>query len=428
MITQFYIKNFRSIVNLELDFSYGEGKAPNGYQKDSRLPFLEATAQGQRSKPTRAVSVMAFYGQNAGGKSTIIAALDTLVGIIREGIAGKYHPNRLHPELPDATTFELEWITGQRDAGYYLYRYSITYNALSIISEKLTLGDTVLFLANHGYLKKENLSTEQSLVYTPEKLNEIFTSLCTDAKGMQVKPALCAINQQFPGLNSWLSLARNSIQVIHVFTNASLLPSVLSSANLDRTFFDNVDFEKVVKTIRRMDIDIERMYTRREFLNVQNPLTQIIEKKELAQIYVDHRTTDGQIESFRIHEESQGTQILLMLLCVLEKITCEHSTLVFDELDNALHPLLLREIVNRFTHKEHNRLNSQLIFTAHNTDLLDGQRLRSSEVGIVSKTRSRGTQVERLCDLNGVRNVDNFRKDYLNGEYAGIPFIASTCP
>ncbi len=428
MIIQFNIKNFRSIVNLELDFSYGEGKAPNGYQKESRLPFLEAAVQGQRSKSARAVPVLAFYGQNAGGKSTIIAALDTLVGIIREGIAGKYHPNRLHTELPDATTFELEWITGQRDAGYYLYRYSITYNAQSIISEKLTLGDTVLFLANHGYLQKENLSTEQSPVYTSEKIKEIFTSLCTDAKGMQVKPALSAIHQQFPGLNSMLGLANTSIQTIYVFTYSSLLPSILSSANLDRTFFDNVDFEKVVKTIRRMDIDVERIYVRYESLNIVNPMTQRIEKKELPQLYVEHRTTDGRIESFRIHEESQGTQILLILLCVLEKITCEHSTLVFDELDNALHPLLLREIVNRFTHKEHNRLNSQLTFTAHNTDLLDGQRLRSSEVGIVSKTRSRGTQVERLCDLNGVRNVDNFRKDYLSGEYAGIPFIASTCP
>ncbi len=66
--------------------------------------------------------------------------------------------------------------------------------------------------------------------------------------------------------------------------------------------------------------------------------------------------------------------------------------------------------------------NTQLPFSAHNTDLLDRELLRVSEVGIVNKNLKHGSTLKRLCDFNGVRNATNFRKQYLEGRFAGIPF------
>ena len=42
MLSSFYIQNFRSILDLKMNFSYDEGKAPNGYKDNEIMPFIEA--------------------------------------------------------------------------------------------------------------------------------------------------------------------------------------------------------------------------------------------------------------------------------------------------------------------------------------------------------------------------------------------------
>ena len=56
---------------------------------------------------------------------------------------------------------------------------------------------------------------------------------------------------------------------------------------------------------------------------------------------------------------------------------------------------------------------AQLILTAHNAELLEATNLRTSQVAIVTKTSKQGTLARRLCDFDGVRNVQNFRKTFL---------------
>jgi AAA15 family ATPase/GTPase len=88
----------------------------------------------------------------------------------------------------------------------------------------------------------------------------------------------------------------------------------------------------------------------------------------------------------------------------------------------------MREIVMMFKMRRHNPNGAQLIVTTHNTDLLDDSMLRLSEIALVRKTKANGTLVQRLVDAkkNGaeIRNVTNFRKQYLAGFYSGIPHPA----
>ena len=62
------------------------------------------------------------------------------------------------------------------------------------------------------------------------------------------------------------------------------------------------------------------------------------------------------------------------------------------------------------------------MFTLHDPTLLDEDMMRVSEIAIVNKTLKEGTTCRRLCDYDGVRNVVNFRRQYLSGAYSGIPF------
>lgn len=79
MLSSFFVQNFRSILELKLDFSYGEWKAPNGYQEQEIMPFIEA------GNKQRLVPCAAFFGANASGKSNLLKALGALKQLINQG-------------------------------------------------------------------------------------------------------------------------------------------------------------------------------------------------------------------------------------------------------------------------------------------------------------------------------------------------------
>ena len=88
----------------------------------------------------------------------------------------------------------------------------------------------------------------------------------------------------------------------------------------------------------------------------------------------------------------------------------------------------MREIVMLFKKRRHNPKGAQLIVTTHNTDILDDSILRLSEIALVRKTTANGTLIRRLVDAKkdgeDIRNVTNFRKQYLAGFYSAIPHPA----
>jgi AAA15 family ATPase/GTPase len=81
-----------------------------------------------------------------------------------------------------------------------------------------------------------------------------------------------------------------------------------------------------------------------------------------------------------------------------------------------------------FKDKRYNIKGAQLVFTTHNTDILDDAVLRVSEVAITRKTIQTGTLIRRIVEFKDdgldVRNVTNFRKQYLKGFYSGVPHPA----
>ena len=83
-------------------------------------------------------------------------------------------------------------------------------------------------------------------------------------------------------------------------------------------------------------------------------------------------------------------------------------------------------LVKLFKLKQHNPHRAQLVFTAHDPSLMEDVLLRLGEIGIVNNGLSTGTTLRRLIDMkkNGmvIRNVHNFRKQYMEGFFTGIPY------
>jgi len=124
---------------------------------------------------------------------------------------------------------------------------------------------------------------------------------------------------------------------------------------------------------------------------------------------------------FELGEESQGTQKLFALAGPLLDIVNRGLVLVIDELDRSLHPLLVRQIVEAFQSRSAN--GAQLIFSTHDTSLLDGNLLRRDQIWFAEKDAEQSSKLVALSEFSP-RKSEALEKGYLSGRYGGIPILS----
>lgn len=425
MLVYFRIRNFKSVVDTTIDMRYGEGKAPNGYRNMKTIPFISRDVSGL--PPVRLSPVMAIYGQNAGGKTTIVEAFQVLRFFLYDGQL-KYYPNKLHPELRK-TTFEIACIHDQE-----LFTYYLTYNQSGILSELLRTQTQTLFSIDHesGIYDFKRIGTEN---YPEKRLYDILLTECSKNKSVQFCTFLGKIAKNYPGLNAGVSDAYTQlVYCISSPLNNAFHPrfAIQYLAEEKERHSDEKAFQEIVEYLKYLDIDISKMEIQweEEPLEIEPDYEQSDDEvndtpywsRDEFRIKSYHKDTKGELVALDFKEESRGTQVLFGLLGVILRKLHTGGTLIIDEMDRSLHPLLLIALISFFSSKEYNINGAQLILTAHNTELLESGNLRTSQVAIVSKTKQGGTVARRLCDFEGVRNVKNFRKAYLEGSFSGIPF------
>ena len=127
--------------------------------------------------------------------------------------------------------------------------------------------------------------------------------------------------------------------------------------------------------------------------------------------------------SLEFIEESLGTKKIIILAAHLYPALCKPSVFIVDELESSLHPELTKLIVKCFLDETINPFNSQLIFTSHETSLLNLNLLRRDQINFVYKDRNTcGTFIKSLKDFH-VRKTDSIEKSYLAGRYLTTPEI-----
>jgi len=167
MFSKIRIKNFKSIEDLLVDFSYAEGKAPNNYKDSNIISFLEPNSKADN----RVVSVMNMYGANASGKSNIIEVLSHITNIIRNGLKPDYPfcPNKLK-KLENETLIQMNFFINKHS-----YEYSIAYNNKTITMESLYLEGKKLFSIDKTESNFEGIKTR---AYGNKVIRERFQTSC----------------------------------------------------------------------------------------------------------------------------------------------------------------------------------------------------------------------------------------------------------
>ena len=122
-------------------------------------------------------------------------------------------------------------------------------------------------------------------------------------------------------------------------------------------------------------------------------------------------------------EESLGTKKIVLLAAHLYPVLSKPSILIVDELESSLHPELTKLIIKCFLDDTINPYNSQLIFTSHETSLLNLNLLRRDQINFVYKdNQTCGTYIKSLLEFH-VRKTDSIEKSYLAGRYLTVPEV-----
>lgn len=211
------------------------------------------------------------------------------------------------------------------------------------------------------------------------------------------------------------------------------------SDDLGKYIYENKNNKKlVIEFLKKIGIivnDIEVYREKNEFFlkNIRESKEfQILSEKEqekllsqIAYIYRIHFVyEDKQKQKYKLnyYEQSAGTQKILSMFFPIYNLLNNGGVMIIDELDITLHYSLIKEIIKMFNSVEYNRKNAQLIFTTHNLLLLDFNLFREDQIWFWENNDvSTGTELYSLSDIEGYEKNKYLLRDYLNGNFGGIP-------
>lgn len=389
----------------------------------------------------------AFFGPNASGKTSFVKSLAFAKEYVVKGsknnsiIKSKQFRGNIK-ELDGITSFEfMLYVDGEvYDYGFSIKNSYVNEEWLMVLSEN---GFKPLFERKTNRLKNTNIKCKSSNLCQSKRESKLIDVLCESIGENQANSLFLyklAVDFGYIIPQSIVSWFRN-ITIIYPDSQIKDLPKIIKYKKDFREFISQnlliLDTGVNSVTTRAKQIDIldfaNKFNISEELLNniqdAQNGFLEINGKlyffgenknsMTMIEIKLEH-FLNGKLIPFDIQDESDGTQRLLDILPVLYTLNQQqHSIFIIDELDRSFHTKLSRHFVREFEKKA---VNQQLLFTAHDTNLLDLEIFRKEEIWFVEKKLSGETQLIPFSDFDLNDEID-ILKDYLAGRFGAIPLI-----
>lgn len=154
-----------------------------------------------------------------------------------------------------------------------------------------------------------------------------------------------------------------------------------------------------------------------------------LKKKVLADdhnictIQTVHKTQDGREVVFDLEDESDGTKRFFSFAGPLMDALDSGYVLAIDELNNSLHPKLIQFLVGLFHNQKTNPKNAQLVFTTHETSILDQSIFRRDQIWFCEKGSDQASTLYPLTAFSPRKNRENLEANYLAGRYGALPYL-----
>lgn len=417
MLVEFRVKNFRSLRDEQVLSLVAS--------KDKTLHDTHTLSTGLKAAPHLLKSAV-LYGANAGGKSNLIKAMQYMRGVVLES-ATIIQPGQtfaVQPFLLDdrsasqPTEFEITFIL---DGVRYQYGFAMTRQR--IVSEHLLVYKA--FKPQRWferYLDQESgkdvyefgpsLKGAKSLWEGATRPNALFLSTAVQLNSEALRPVFEWVSRGLVIFNEQAQLSpQTSIQMLKQAEGRKQICEFLTAADISIA-----DIDVVTRKVPGQAVHFDLVAGKTEVRT---------EEVEEHQLRFSHVTEHGQAV-FDLMDESNGTRNLLFLSGPVLDILRKGLTLVIDELDTSLHTLLVRELVRLFHRPEANSGGAQLIFTTHDTSLLDAPALfRRDQVWLVEKDKEQASTLVALSEFSPRKN-EALERGYLMGRYGGVPFLSQS--
>ncbi len=388
MLVQFMLKNVLSFK----DETIIDMTAINAYKEhDSNLIDC-----GMKEKFLR---VAAIYGANASGKSNLYLAMSYFQRIIEESFNNvsdkrfiairKFYMPFLFEDKPENSEYQIVVIYGN-----YEYRYGFEFNDKRIAAE---------------WLYRKNLESNRTAIIFERAAEKVEF-------GASVRKECEIYKEQIPtetlvlSFFNKLKLKNNVFKIVY--------ENIMDTLVVPADFWENTE---IIEEFLPRVIDNEKE-SLIEFLTAIDTGIRDISyddtEKEIKFTTI-HKGKDGADYSLGLFFESEGT-IKSIVLFIYARIAILNDKSIFvDELNVKLHPLLLKFIIDLFYTE---RSMAQLIYTTHDTTLMDKKFFRRDQIWFVQKDEFGYSELLALSDFK-VRSDASFEKDYLAGVYGGIPLL-----
>ena len=397
MLCQLTVKNFKSIRD---EITFDMQAAAISEHEDRIIK----DADGELYLPVSSV-----YGPNGGGKSNVLEALHSLITKVlrplyatsnNEDIAMRVKKLVIEPFAFDKKTrnepteFEVFFRTALAE-----YRYELNVKKEVVEYERLDCIKLETGRKSALFERDENEITLKGAFARLKSSDELSDTLpllsylgITYSKNEVVQDVLGWFDEEIHFLNYG-----NPLQELRM--------AVSKSEDVKRL---------MLEMIQEMNLDIVDFR---------------VEEKEndRIEVFTKHIVDEYEAE-LNLLDESSGTKKLFGLLPFIAKSLLRGTTLVIDELDAKIHPVLLKYLIMTFSDMEKNKKGAQLIFTSHDLSTMNSEVFRRDEIWFVAKGNRQNSKLYSLVEFkNGkgesVRKDAKFNKQYLEGKYGANPYL-----
>lgn len=420
MFIEFNVKNFRSLLNTQT-LTMTASKYYN------ELVDINCFESGITGLP-KLLRAAVIYGPNAAGKSNIIRALNFMINFIlkshelQEGQTINTIPFVLSDlSKTEPSEFEIFFIQDK-----IRYQYGFAVNQTRVTKEWLLAYPEGR--AQRWYERSYDENTDNEKWYFGSKFigRRQLLQEATRKNALFLSTAILLNNEQLKPIFEWF---QNKIATILPDRQLNLKYSIEQSES-EAGKRSLMDF---MTTADRSiaDIEIKRVPIqplKQELLPLNMP--QELKKRivddshaiKAADIRFLHKNNNGESVSFRFEDESDGTKRLFAFAGPLLDVIERGRTLFVDELGTSLHPIMVQFLIGIIQNPYINKNNAQLIFTTHDTTILDSDILRRDQIWFVEKNNEQASNLYPLSDFRP-RKGEALEKNYLAGRYGALPFI-----
>lgn len=426
MLIEFRFKNYRSF-------------------RDEAVLSMEAVGLSSfkkcliEQKNMKLLPGVVIYGKNGGGKSNVIRAFWLAVQFIRNAQRIQ-HEKASVPVVPfmlndysanEPTEFSFDYIVD--DVKYW---YSFAATREKIVKESLYHAPkgqkALVFLREQQKFNFTEDKARRNLISETVAENQLFFSIACTMNDIACANAMKWFREDIFFSRDYTDIPK---QLLEYSGDSNMLHAISEYAKVADFGIEEMQFEVENKEVEgTIDFPEELPEGMKaalaSFIQILAETSNNSEGKlKMSQVRArsKHQGTlaNGTTSLFELEleDESDGTRKLMSLAPAIEKVLKKGGVLLIDEIEREFHPMLINFIVAKFQSKRSNPNGAQIIFTTHNTELMNLEIIRKDQIYFADKDRKDGSsELYSVTDFT-TKTADNIRKGYLAGKYGATPDI-----